>query len=271
MRALPALVSAALVLMTAQIGRADSSDDKKAPVIRHTAIEVATEGAQVVISAEIRDDSGIFAPTLWYRFPGDDTYSSADLVYDGDRVYTAKVTASRPVEYWLEAYDELGNGPARSGTPEKPYRIRIEAPPAPANTLLAASPDVEKPTRSAPTEMSTAPKSSDATPTSALTLPSSSEADPFATETPTASLRTPVLSPPAPKESKGASPALTSKRPDDDLSADPARPKTASNSKRWWLIGSAGVVAAAGVGVLIYALSPNTVRQNVYSPTVTRP
>lgn len=271
MRALPALLSAALVLTTAQISRADSGDDRKAPVIRHTAVEVATEGAQVVISAEIRDDSGIFAPTLWYRLPGEETYSSADLVYAGDRVYSAKVIASQPIEYWLEAYDELGNGPARSGTPDKPYRIRIEAPPAPANSLLAAT-HVENPTGAASADATTAPNGSDtAAPTSALTLPSSSESDSLSTETPKPVLAAPVLTPPAPKETKTASPALTVKRTDDDLSADPSRAKSTSNSKRWWLIGGAGVVAAAGVGVLVYALSPGTIRQNVYSPTVTRP
>ena len=100
------------------------ADDTTPPVIHHTPIASAKKGDQVTVSAVMEDESEIFAPTLYYRYPNARGYSSMAMTRKGDS-FVAAVPATADIDYWIEAYDEFGNGPSRDGSPEKPHHIQV--------------------------------------------------------------------------------------------------------------------------------------------------
>jgi hypothetical protein len=115
------------VLLAAAPARAD---DTAPPVIKHSGVAKAIKGESVTISAQMEDESEIFAPTLYFRYPGGRGYSSMAMTRRGDE-FVASVTATADIEYWIEAYDEFGNGPAREAGPDKPHKITVTEKAAP--------------------------------------------------------------------------------------------------------------------------------------------
>lgn len=101
--------------------------DTTPPVLVHTPVEEAVLGRPTTFNATITDEAGIFAPTLYYREEGATGYSSAALTGD-DGAYSATLTLRPPFDYWIEAYDELGNGPSTSGSTLAPHRVRDATP-----------------------------------------------------------------------------------------------------------------------------------------------
>ena len=82
----------------------------------------------VEIAARIIDASRVAFPRLYYRRCGDSRYQSLPLTqvhgtYTGS-IPGAAVTVDG-IEYYLEAFDVHGNGPALHGTPEQPHRIWV--------------------------------------------------------------------------------------------------------------------------------------------------
>jgi len=147
--------------------------DIRPPIIHHKAVTSAVRGANVVITATMEDESEIFGATLWYRPAGKSTYTSVEMTRKENKgdLWGAAIPATGDIEYYLEAYDEFGNGPARAGSPEKPFVVsvseraplyraspqaeatppaQIEAPPLdrPAPPLQAATPPGKGPARS---------------------------------------------------------------------------------------------------------------------------
>lgn len=114
------------------------AEDTRPPVITHTPVATAAPGEDVVITASIEDESEVFAPTLYFRAPGASSYTSAALARR-DGVYTATVPAATDLEYWIEAYDEYGNGPAREGAPDRPHRIVLSGAGPAVSTTSGAS------------------------------------------------------------------------------------------------------------------------------------
>jgi len=150
---LPSLWRAALALLAALLlaPLAARAGDSAAPVIAHTPPR-AVAGKPVHIVAHITDESRIF-PQLYFRYGTSGPFESpVDLKkmkgslddYEASIPYRAGT-----LEYYLECYDEFGNGPAREGAPEAPLRITAEE--APASPLLAATERAEPaPAQSAP-------------------------------------------------------------------------------------------------------------------------
>lgn len=141
--------------------------DTKAPEILHVKIERTPQGEPLKIRARITDESEVFAPSVYVRSVGGGEFNNIEMtkVVDG---YEATVPASQmsgPVEYFIEAFDEHGNGPARSGSPEEPTKVDVfdpatepadtppvlvpvpppPAPPPPPNAVIApqASTEIE--------------------------------------------------------------------------------------------------------------------------------
>lgn len=110
--------------------------DTTPPVIVHEPVVEAVVGQPTTFTATITDASGVFAPMLSYREEGAASHSSEDLV-EADGAYSVTLTLRPPFEYWIEAYDELGNGPGRSGDPRTPHKVRDATPP-PEPVPLAA-------------------------------------------------------------------------------------------------------------------------------------
>jgi hypothetical protein len=128
-RPVATLVSLGLALAVS----AARADDTAAPEITHTPLEKAEKGKPVHIRAKITDESKFF-PQVFYRWDG---------AAFGKPVDMKKVTAKKApkdqyqatipgkgdsLEYYIEAYDEFGNGPARAGAPEAPFKVEMTEP-----------------------------------------------------------------------------------------------------------------------------------------------
>lgn len=100
------------------------AEDARAPVITHLPLMKAQKGEAIVIVAQFKDESEVFAPTLYYRKVGDARFIALAMVKQGGS-YGATVPIGAPLEYWFEVYDELGNGPAKVGSSSKPLRIEL--------------------------------------------------------------------------------------------------------------------------------------------------
>jgi hypothetical protein len=115
-------VAALLVLLAA----AARAEDTSPPVIVHTQAAPTARGAKFVqVFATITDQSKFF-PQVFYRYGPGDYQKPLDMkpVKGVPDQYGANIPVKGDVaEYYLEAYDELGNGPARSGDPEHPYHV----------------------------------------------------------------------------------------------------------------------------------------------------
>lgn len=117
-----AVVGLALALPAAAFGA-----DTKPPKIAHTPINEAPAGKALPVSATITDDSEIFEPTLSYRAAGTKRFLSASMSKGAGNTFTATipdVAMTGTVEYFLEAYDANGNGPARFASDAKPHKIK---------------------------------------------------------------------------------------------------------------------------------------------------
>ncbi|HEY3448418.1 MAG TPA: hypothetical protein VGK67_18830 [Myxococcales bacterium] len=122
-RVLFAMVLGALLATPA----AASAADAKPPRIVHTPINEAPGGKSLAVNATITDESEIFEPTLYYRAAGTKRFLSASMSKGAGAAFTATipdVAMTGVVEYFIEAYDANGNGPARFASEAKPHKIK---------------------------------------------------------------------------------------------------------------------------------------------------
>jgi hypothetical protein len=105
--------------------------DDDPPLIAHAQIKQALHNKPLVFTAHITDPSGVFQPVLYLRKRGTGDYLPIKLIaskaMQGD--YAVEVDAkliSVELEYYIECYDNAGNGPARVGSPENPFEIALE-------------------------------------------------------------------------------------------------------------------------------------------------
>jgi hypothetical protein len=109
--------------------------DTLAPELVHKPLTTATESTDARVEAVLSDPSGLLEPSLLWRYPGQKNWTSVPLTPAGaPDLYVAIVAADKVIrdfEYYLEAYDNQGNGPARAGAPEAPLIVRVVPPPPP--------------------------------------------------------------------------------------------------------------------------------------------
>lgn len=119
-------------------------DDEEAPHISHEDIDVSVAGQDLLVVASIEDPSGVFDPTVLYRVGEEGAFLRAPMEPTGDgAAFSATIPGNfvvGDIHYFIEAFDELGNGPARYGNQELPLRIRVVAP-----TVAGPEGDVEPP------------------------------------------------------------------------------------------------------------------------------
>ncbi len=104
--------------------------DTRPPKISHTPVAEAPAGKVLTLTAQITDDSEIFEPTLYYRAAGTKRFLSASLSRGNGATFTASipgVAMTGVVEYFIEAYDAHGNGPARFASDKAPQKVRTVA------------------------------------------------------------------------------------------------------------------------------------------------
>ncbi len=111
-------------------------EDVDPPSINHTPVTKSLKGKPVAISARITDPSGVFQPVVYVRRKGMGTGEYIPIKMIASRLtqgdYTVEIPAalvSADLEYYLEAYDNAGNGPARAGSPENPMALKVEEEP----------------------------------------------------------------------------------------------------------------------------------------------
>ena len=109
--------------------------DNDPPTLTHTAVTTAKKGKPLTITARATDASGVFGPVIYLRKKG---MPSADYIpmrmtpsktgTPGE--YTIEIPAALisvdALEYYIEAWDNVGNGPARYGGPDHPLPIKVE-------------------------------------------------------------------------------------------------------------------------------------------------
>jgi len=96
--------------------------DDDPPLIAHAQIKQAMHNKPLVFTAHITDPSGVFQPVLYLRKRGTGDYLPIKLI-------ASKATQGDyavDLEYYIECYDNAGNGPARVGNPEHPFEIALE-------------------------------------------------------------------------------------------------------------------------------------------------
>lgn len=145
-----ALLAGVVVTTTA----AKKVTDRTPPVITHSppgTCPAPAGGVPVpcVVEAVIVDQSGVFDPTLLVRLHGTRSYDRVPMrVVEGTKdAFSATVppnlVAAGVVEYLVEAFDRLGNGPARVGDEAAPLLLapaKVSVPVEPLPPPLPPSP-----------------------------------------------------------------------------------------------------------------------------------
>lgn len=125
-----------------------------APTLDHEALSSFPKGEAVILKARIRSPIGkkIFAPTAFIRVAGIEGFARVALepVAGVPDMFTALLPAGLAqgdFEYYLEAFDEEGNGPTRVGAPKAPLRVKaiasmatVPPPPPPVVEGVSATP-----------------------------------------------------------------------------------------------------------------------------------
>lgn len=103
--------------------------DAEPPTIQHFPVRRVDPGVALTVKARISDPSGVFDPGVSWRNAGGDTFKRVPMQAKGgsefETVIPANAITAAAVEYFIEAFDENGNGPARFGNPQKPIRVAV--------------------------------------------------------------------------------------------------------------------------------------------------
>jgi hypothetical protein len=104
--------------------------DLEPPTIFHEEVQSARLGEPLVVRAHIVDDSGVFDPAVLYRVGGRGAFLRLTLVPVASAADLFEVSVpgelvGDDVEYFIEAFDAEGNGPARYGDEQLPVRVRV--------------------------------------------------------------------------------------------------------------------------------------------------
>jgi hypothetical protein len=112
----------------------DGPPDNDPPTLNHTPVTKAPRGKPLVITAHAVDPSGIFGPVLYVRKKGLNNTEFIPLRMTATRgkpgdyqvELAPALTGVEAIEYYVEVYDNAGNGPVRSGSPETPLTVTLE-------------------------------------------------------------------------------------------------------------------------------------------------
>ena len=105
--------------------------DTTPPVLHHVAVATAMQGKDLRIAAVITDDkSGAYAPQVCFRNLFSADFECLQLQPAAARDEFEAVVPARAVRegfaYFLEVYDNAGNGPARAGSPAAPIAVSLQ-------------------------------------------------------------------------------------------------------------------------------------------------
>jgi hypothetical protein len=204
--------AAALAVALLAAGAARAADSSP-PQLTHTPVTKSAPGP-LKITARITDESKIF-PQIFMRAGNSSAYEPpVDLkkVKGSKDAYEVTVTARPGLEYYLECYDEYGNGPARSGSPDQPFKVELaeEAPaaaPAAAAAPARPAPWLKGSAATEPAKPAPAPEKA------AATVSSTSAASDMVAAVEAASPREAARAAPAPERSREPAPEPAAEKP----------------------------------------------------------
>jgi len=161
---------AVLVSVIGSAGRVARAEDRLPPLIVHEPCEVYARGRAFVIQARFLDDSKLFDPSVIYRNGNRALWKSVPFAAHGSQGdFSATIEASAlsgSLEYFIQVFDELGNGPARYGSVDAPVVVRPSRDPPPCRQvpLLEAKTTVPVATSAEAAGPATPPGASDSQP-----------------------------------------------------------------------------------------------------------
>ena len=148
----PAETSAAVALnvkpgQTVPSARAgpQEEEDTDPPILTHDPIKKTLRGLPVRLTARVVDErSGVATPQACWRNLYKKDFECQPMGKIGEDQYGIEVPAKAVNDgfaYYLEAYDNNDNGPARSGAPELPNSVAVEdaPPPRPPVSVVAVA------------------------------------------------------------------------------------------------------------------------------------
>lgn len=98
-------------------------DDLDAPVITHQVDKQVPKG-RVKVDFQVTDASNLYGVLFNWRHVGESDYRQLDFPTT-QPTYAAEFIVTRDFEFFIEAYDEFGNGPGFDGTPDLPHVVRV--------------------------------------------------------------------------------------------------------------------------------------------------
>jgi hypothetical protein len=119
------VLAASLALFSTAPAGAEQADGAP-PVVAFTPCETFQKDRPFSVAARFADQSELFEPKLIYRLAGGKTWKHVTFARDGE-LWHATVPKSEltgALEYFVEVFDENGNGPSRAGSPEQPLFAR---------------------------------------------------------------------------------------------------------------------------------------------------
>ena len=109
-------------------------EDTDPPILTHEPIKKAVRGSPVRLLARVVDErSGVATPQACWRNVYSRDFACQPMGKVGEDQYGIEVPAKAVNDgfaYYIEAYDNNDNGPARSGAPELPNSVVVEDAPA---------------------------------------------------------------------------------------------------------------------------------------------
>jgi hypothetical protein len=117
------------------------AEDTKPPQISE--VRAGAKGGQVRVEARITDETGVLSAICHHRVPGGKVEDSPMVKNDFDDVFRASFPGGPDTEYWIEASDLLGNGPATYGSSAK--AVAVGGAPVQDKALSRSEPPPRKP------------------------------------------------------------------------------------------------------------------------------
>jgi len=134
---------AALAVLIAAAQSAQAVEDVLPPSIEHEPCDQYQKGQPFVIWARFKDDSQLFDPKVIYR-SGSNTWKNVAFErVDGTGDFRATLQSKDlkgSLDYFIEVFDENGNGPARFGSTDAPVHITAAAKVEPCRQITDVAP-----------------------------------------------------------------------------------------------------------------------------------
>jgi hypothetical protein len=128
-----------LFVLAGLFARPARAQDTLPPSIIHEACVEYLKGKPFDIIARFEDKSQLFDPKVMFRSGGDSHWKQAAFVKGaGSEDFKATIKLKDlkgTVEYFIEVFDEFGNGPARMGSPEAPIKVAASKAPEPCEQV----------------------------------------------------------------------------------------------------------------------------------------